>query len=266
MKSFLLLLLSGVLFLSNTYSRPTFRKSYEIRSAGVVMNMHWLQLNDTRFSPLKYNGPGGEFNLMSVKGIDNKRRHFSLGARADYLWNSLEFNAIYLQPKFMGGLTFLVNDLSTENSLSYIGGNFSASSRMYRFINEDPDHLYWATSYTLDFHYVFDMGIGEYKRAMIELNLPIAGAASRPSEENLYTYQLPGFGEYMKRLHQNLGFATWNTMQAVNVRLLMDLSRTRKSSVSLGYEFDFARFSRPEPVIYLSNSLFIRLFFDVLVW
>jgi hypothetical protein len=230
------------------------------------MNLHWLQLNDISFSPLKYHGPGGELNIVSVKDYENKRRHFSLGGRGDYLSNSMDFNVLFLQPKFTGGVTYLADKLSTENSLSYIGGSITATSRMYRFINEDPAHLYWATSYTLDFHYFFDMGIGDIKRAWFELKFPIAGIASRPSEENHYSFQLPGFAEYMKRLHENIGFATWNSMQAVNASILLDLSRSRRGSVSLGYELDFARFARPEPVIYLSNSLFIRMFFDALVW
>jgi hypothetical protein len=266
MKLYILILLTGVLFLNETHSQPPFRKSLETRSAGLVINMHWLQLNDAQFSPLSYSGPGVEISLSSVRSYDNIRRHLSIGASGDYLQNSFGFNAVYLRPEIVAGVTYLVNDISTENSLSYIGGSFSATSRMYRFLNEDPDHLYWATTYTLDFHYFFDMEVGEKRRALLELRFPIAGVASRPSDDYHYSFQLPGFGEYMKRLHENIGFSTWNTMQAVNATVLIDLSRTRRRSFSLGYELDFARFTRSEPVIYLSNSLFIRFFIDSLVW
>ncbi len=266
MKLYILIILIGVLFMSEAYSQPPFRKSLETRSAGLVLNMHWLQLNDAQFSPLNYSGPGGEIMISSVRSYDNIRRHLNIGASGDYIQNSLGFNAVYLRPEIVVGVTYLVNDLSTENSLSYFGGSFSATSRMYRFLNEDPDHLYWATSYTVDFHYFFDMEVGEKRRGLFELRFPIAGVSSRPSDDNHYSFQLPGFGEYMKRLHENIGFSTWNTMQAVNATLLIDLSRTRKRSFSLGYELDFARFTKPEPVIYLSNSLFLRLFIDSLVW
>lgn len=266
MKLYLLIILSGFLFLSEVNSQQTFKKSLETRSAGIFINFHWLQMNDARFSPLKYSGPGMEIKFSSVRSYDNIRRHFSFGAGGDYIQNKPGFDAYYLKPAITGGVTFLADNISTESSLSYVGGSISATSRMYRFINEDPDHLYWATSYTLDFHYFFDMEVGERRRALFELNFPVAGLASRPAAENHYTFQLPGFYEYMKRLHENPGFVTWNTMQAVNVSLVMDLLRNRKRSLSLGYELDFARFSKPEPVIYLSNSLFLRMYFDVLVW
>ena len=266
MKLYLLIILSGFLFLSEVHSQQAFKKSLETRSAGLFMNFHWLQMNDAGFSPLKYSGPGGEIKLSSVRSYDNIRRHFSIGASGDYIQNNLNFYAYYLKPELTGGLTFLADNISTENSLSYVGASFSATSRMYRFINEDPDHLYWATSYTLDFQYFFDMEVGKTRRALFELNIPVVGLASRPTAESHYSFQMPGFYEYLKRLHENPGFVTWNTMQAVNVSLVMDLSRTRKRSLSLGYELDFARFLKPEPAVYLSNSLFLRVYFDVLVW
>jgi hypothetical protein len=266
MKLYILILLAGLMFVSETHAQPPFRKSLETRSAGLVINFHWLQLNDAQFSPLNYSGPGGEIKISSVRRYDNIRRHFSIGASGDYLQNSLGFNAVYLRPEIVAGVTYLVNDLSTENSLSYIGGSFSATSRMYKFLNENPDHLYWATTYTLDFHYFFDIEVSEKRRALFELRFPVAGVASRPSEDDHYSFQLPGFGAYMKRLHENIGFSTWNTMQAVNTTIIIDLSRTRKRSFSIGYELDVARFTKPEPVIYLSNSLFLRLFIDSLVW
>lgn len=265
MKTFFLLLISGLFLLTDIYPRPTFR-SYETRSAGLALNFHWMQMNDAFFSPLRYDGPGGELKILSSRNYGNIRRHLSLGAKADYLWNSLDFYALYLQPKLAVGLSWPVAALLTDRSFSYLGGTATATSRMYSFRNEDPDHLYWSTSYTLDFYYLLDVELESGKKVFLELNLPLAGMVSRPSEESHYSFQMPGFGEYMKRLHENIGFATLNRMQALNICLTMDLSRSRRRSVSIGYEMDFARITKPGPVIYFTNSLFIRMFLDVLVY
>ncbi|MFO7924546.1 MAG: hypothetical protein R6U58_12735 [Bacteroidales bacterium] len=265
MKPYLWTFILWLFLVSGAYSQPSFR-SYETRSSGFSLNLHWMQFGDKYFSPLRYNGPGGEINILSVRNYGDIRRHLRLGAKTDYMWNSLDFNAVYIQPVLGGGLSWVVNDLSTKNAFSYIGANLSGTSRFYRFLNEDPDHIYWATSYTLDLYYLFDIEFNKDRKAVIELTMPVAGIVSRPAPESHYTFQLPGFGEYVKRLHENIGFATFNNMQAANLRLITDLSRTRRYSVSMGYEMDFARFSDPRPVIFLSNSLLVRFYFDVLVW
>ncbi len=254
-----------VFCLSDTYSNHPFR-SPETRTSGLSLNFHWMQLSDASFSPLRYNGPGVDLKILSVRSYSNLRRHLHLGAKVDYLWNRLDFNAYYFQPRMGWGLTVMVPELSSDNGLSYLGGNISATSRMYRFVNENPDHIYWATSYTVDFQYFFDLEIDRDRKIFMELNIPLAGMVSRPSADNHYTYQLPGFGEYLKRLHENAGFATLNKMQSANLKFIMDLSNNRRQSLSLGYEIDFSRFTEPEPVSYLSNSLFLRFYFNAFVW
>ncbi len=265
MKLSLLSIIPGLFIFFTSYSQPSFR-SYETRSAGVSVNLHWMQLSDALFSPLRYNGPGGEIKIVSARDYDDMRRHFSLGAKVDYIWNNLDFHTMYLQPGFHYGLSFLVNDLSTERTLSYLGGGMTGTSRIYNFLNEDPDHIYWTTSYTVDFNYFLDINIGQGKKIFAELTLPLAGVVSRPSEENLYSFQLPGFWEHTKRLHENIGFATLDKMQSANMIIAMDLTRTRRHSFSIGYEVDFSRFTDPRPVIYFSNSLYLRLLFNALVW
>ncbi len=139
-------------------------------------------------------------------------------------------------------------------------------TRIYRFVNEDPDKIHWTTSYTLDFHFVFDLEIDRDRKFIAEVRIPLAGAVSRPSEDDHYTFQFPGFGRYMKRLHENTGFAGPHNMQALNLRLAYDISRSRRRAFSIGYEGDFARFSEPAPVIYLSNSIFLRFNYLAFVW
>ena len=261
----ILIILLSLFVFPDAGSQPSFR-TYETRSAGISMNLHWMQFVDNHFSPLRYNGPGGSLSIHSARHYGDIRRYLVLGAKADYMWNNLGFNAVYLKPELSGGLALKVNDLSTDISLSYIGGAITATSRLYRFENEDPGHIYWATSYTLDLHYFLDVEIERGKKVLAELNIPLAGAVSRPPEENYSSYQLPGFAEHMRTIHQGTGFATFDRMQAVNLKLLMDIRRTRRNSLSLGYELDFARFSKPEPVIFFSNSLFLRFIIDALVW
>ena len=265
MKNYIIFIFAGLLF-SGAYSQSPAWKTFDTRSAGLSVNIHWMQLNDAHFSPLRYDGPGGELKIQSVRYYGDVRRHFAIGAKADYLQNRQGFNSFFIQPEFRGGLGFKINDLSTGNAVTYLGGEINATSRMYRFVNEEPDHLYWATSYTAEFSYIMDVDIGIERKAFLELRLPLAGMVSRPMEENYYSYQLPGFNEYIKRLHENFHFATWNRMQAVNLQMLMDISRTRRNSVTLGYELDFARFLNPTQAMYFTNSLFVRIFFDVFVW
>jgi hypothetical protein len=260
----LFFILSGLLLLPGAYSQSPAWKKYDVRSSGISLNLHWMQLNDAHFSPLLYNGPGSELKIISVRTYGDKRRHFALGAKADYLWNRYGLNSYHIKPEFRGGLGFKIRD--TRNITTYAGGEVNASSRLYRFVNEDPDHLYWATSYTLEFNYILDADIDDDRKASLEIRFPLAGMVSRPSDDNYYSFQLPGFNEYMRRLHENFHFATWNRMQAVNMQMLVDLSRTRRSSVTLGYQLDFARFSEPSPAMYFTNSLFIRIFYDVFVW
>ncbi len=261
----LLIMLSGILFPGEGYSQSPFR-SIETRSSGLSVNMHWMQMTDASFSPLRYNGPGIDIRLLSARTYGNLRRHFHIGAKADYLLNRLDFSAGYVQPGLNWGLAVMVPEISGEDGLSYLGGSISAGTRMYRFLNEDPDHIYWATSYTVDLYYYFDYEIDRDRKVFAELKVPVAGAVSRPSAENHYTYQMPGFAEYVKRIHENIGFATFNKMQSVNLKLTSDLSRTRLKSVSIGYEMDFTRFTEPEPVVYFSNSLFVRILFYAFVW
>jgi hypothetical protein len=267
--SFLRLYLWCILLLvcgyTSAYAKQPFR-SVETRSSGISVNLNWMQMADASFSPLRYEGPGIDFKILSAKSYGNRRRHLYLGAQVDYLRNRLDFQAHYIQPGLGWGLTFLVPDLSSDDALSYMGGTISARTRIYRFVNEDPDHIYWSTSYTLDFHYFFDLEINRDRKVFAELNLPLAGLLSRPAAEIGYTFQLPGFGEHMKRIHENFGFATLNSMQSANLKLIVDLKRTRIRSLSVGYEVDFTRFTKPEPVIYLSNSLLLRMYFDAFVW
>jgi hypothetical protein len=265
MKFYIWFVLLSLMLFSGVYSQSPAWKGFDTRSAGVSLNLHWMQLNDAHFSPLPYNGPGAELNIVSVRHYSDVRRHLTLGAKADYLWNSHGFKSLYIQPEFRFGFTFLVNGLSADNALSFLGGGINATSRIYRFLSEQPDHIFWATSYTLEFNYILDIEINNDRKAFLELNLPVAGMVSRPGEESHYSYQLPGIGEYMKRLHENPGFATWDQMQAINLQLLMDLSRSRRKSVNIGYELDFARFSEPAPAIYFTNSIFLRIFLDVFV-
>lgn len=253
-----------LILFTDAYSQPAWKK-FDTKSSGLTLRMNWMQLNDTHFSPLRYNGPGGELNILSVRYYGDLRRYLNLGAKAGYLWNNNGFHSLYLQPDIGAGLTFLVDDLSSGDALSFLGGGINATSGIYSFLNEDPDHIHWATSYFLEFHYVLDVEMSVDRKAFLELKIPLAGMISRPSADDLYTFQLPGFGEYMKRIHKDAGFATWDKMQALNMQVLMDISRSRRSSVSLGYELDFARFSEPAPAVYFTNSLFLRIFFDVFV-
>ncbi len=265
MKFFVWLILLIVFCFSDTYANHPFR-SPETRNSGLSLNFQWMQLSDTYFSPLRYDGPGVNLKILSVRTYRNFRRHLHLGVKGDYLRNRLDFNAWYVQPRFGWGLTVIVPELSFDNALSYVGGNISATSRIYRFVNENPDLIYWATSYTLDFQYFFDVEINRERKIFLELNIPLAGMISRPSANNHYTYQLPGFGEHLKRLHENAGFATLDKMQSANLKLIMDLSNNRRQTLSLGYEVDFSRFNEPEPVSFLSNSLFLRFYFNAFVW
>lgn len=266
MIKFIFFIFSGFFLLPGAWSQSVTWKKYDTRSAGISLNLHWMQLNDAHFSPLRYNGPGSELKIISIRTYGDLRRSLSLGVKADYLWNSLGFNSYHVKPDLRGGLGFKISDLSTRNATTYMGGEINGTTRLYRFINEDPDHIYWATSYTLGFNYILDLDLSNDRKAFFELRLPVGGMISRPSEDNYYSFQLPGFNEYMKRLHENFRFATWNQMQALDMQLLVDLSRTRRSSVTLGYQLDFARFSRPSPSMYFTNSLFIRIFYDVFVW
>jgi hypothetical protein len=266
MMKLIFFIFSGLLLLPGALAQSPAWKKYDTRSAGISLNLHWMQLNDAHFSPLLYNGPGSELKIISVRTYGELRRNFSLGAKADYLRNRYGFNSYHIKPEFRGGLGFKFNDLSTRNATSYLGGEINATSRLYRFVNEDPDHIYWATSYTLEFNYTLDIDMSDDRKAFFEIKFPVGGMVSRPYENNYNSFQLPGFNEYMKRLHENFHFATWDQMQALNMQLLYDLSRTRRSSVTLGYELDFARFSRPSPAMYFTNSLFIRIFYDVFVW
>ncbi len=266
MKVLFLFILMVLLSLTGSYGQSPAWKTFDTRSSGISLSLHWMQLNDMHFSPLRYNGPGGELKIVSIRSYDEIRRYFSVGGRADYLWNSLGFNSIYVQPEFVFGLTRRIEGLSGEKAFSYLGGGINATSRIYRFLNEDPDHIYWATSYMTELHYIYDIAIGDNRKALVELKLPLAGIISRPAVGNHYNYQLPGFVEYAKRLHENPQFATWYNMQGANLLLLAELSSSRRSSVSVGYELDFARFSEPAPAIYFFNSVFIRIFYDVFVW
>ena len=236
------------------------------RSAGVALNMQWFQLADRQFSPLRYNGPGATFRIFSVADRGYLRRHMSFGASGDYLRNRLGFEALYIQPQITGGVTFPVDGLSTDMGISYAGGNITATSRLYRFINEDPAHVHWTTSYSIDFHYIFDHEIDRDKKVIVVLNIPLAGAVSRTPVDRHYTFQFPGFGQHLKRIHEDIGFMTVDRMQAANLKITYDLSRSRRRSVCIGYEADFARFTHPEPVIYFSNSIFLRINLYALVW
>lgn len=236
------------------------------RTTGAAFNAQWFQLADRQFSPLRYNGPGGTFRIFSVIDQSYMRRHFSLGAGGDYVWNRLDFEALYLQPEITAGVTFPVDGLSTDFGVSYAGGNMTATSRIYRFINEDPDHIYWTTSYSLDFHYIFDYEIERDKKVIAVLNIPLAGAVSRSPVDRHYTFQFPGFGQYVKKIHENIGFMTVDRMQAANLKITYDLSRSRRRSLCIGYEADFARFTHPEPVIFFSNSIFLRFNIYMLRW
>ncbi len=255
----------AVLLVSGVNSQPNFR-SQEIRSSGFSLNLNWLQLTDNTFSPLRYNGPGIDLRILSVRDYNQMRRHLQIGARGDYLWNRLDFTSYYFQPSFIWGLTFLIPDLSADNASSFFGGSLNATSRIYRFNNEDPERIYWTTSYSLDLNYLFDLEINRDRFMFVEIRVPVAAAVSRPSDEINYTYQLPGFGEYIKRLHENIGFATLDKLQSANLKIIMDLSRSRRSSFSIGYEVDFFRFAGTEQVMYLSNSLLLRMYIDALVW
>ncbi len=236
------------------------------RSAGASFNMQWFQLADRQFSPLRYNGPGGTFRIFSVADRRYLRRHLSFGASGDYLWNRLEFEALYIQPEITAGVTVPVDGLSTELGISHVGGNITATSRLYRFINEDPAHIHWTTSYSIDFHYRFDYEIDRDKKVIAVLNVPLAGAVSRTPSDRHYTFQFPGFGQYLRRIHEDIRFMTVDRMQAANLKVTYDLSRSRRRSLCIGYEADFARFAHPEPVIYFSNSIFLRINLYTLVW
>jgi hypothetical protein len=239
---------------------------YDTRSAGISLNLHWMQLNDNYFSPLSYNGPGIELNIVSVRHYGGvRRRHLDIGARADYLWNSYGFNSYFIQPGFSWGMTYLCNGLSGDNAISFIGGGLNATSRIYKFINEEPDHIFWATSYMLEFNYILDFEINNDRKAFLEIKVPLAGLVSRPGLNNHYSYQLPGIDEYLKRLHENIGFATLNSFQSLNFQALVDLSRSRRKSVNIGYELDFTRFTGPSDAVYFTNSLFMKVFLDAFV-
>ncbi len=272
MKLLLFLVSIGILICPAAISQPHFgppRPNVATpadRTAGAAFNMHWMQFTDSGFSPLRYNGPGGTFRIFSVVDRGHLRRHFAIGGKADYLWNRLGFDSWYLQPEIGGGLTFPVDALSTDQGISHAGGNISATYRVYRFMNEDPGHIYWTTSYTLDFHYIFDYEFDRDKNFVAVLNIPLAGAVSRPAEERNQTFQFPGFSQYFMRIHENTGFVTLDKMQAANIRLSYDITRSRRRSFSIGYEVDFARFAHPEPVMYFSNSLFFRLNFYRFFW
>ncbi|TVR70588.1 MAG: hypothetical protein EA408_10955 [Marinilabiliales bacterium] len=265
MRPFLLIFIAVIVILPEAIGQAHLRSPQD-RITGVTLNMNWMQMADRYFSPLRYNGPGAQLEIFSVRDNVTMRRHLNLGAKADYMLNRHGFEAFYLQPAFSLGLTFLVDPLSSDNGFTYAGGSASAMTRMYRFVNEDPDKVHWTTSYTLDFHYVFDLEIDRDKKLIAELKIPLAGAVSRPSDDIQYTFQFPGFGRYMIRLHENIGFAGPHNMQALNLRLAYDLSRTRRRAFTIGYEVDFARFSEPAPVIYFSNSIFFRFNYLAFVW
>lgn len=260
---FLFLLLTTISASAQRKYRPGIRETV---SSGFFLKTHLVQLKEGVFSPLRYHGPSAEINYVTLRYPGDFRRSLEIGAQSGYLINRLELGGWHLAPHLSMSYSYNIEGASSGDLNTFLGARLSGNSRMVFFTGEDPHHLYWVTAYTLGLICVADIELTRDRMMFFEISIPLAGAVSRPPGGERSSYQVMERGSIIKRLHEDPVFSTFDNLQAANIKLMVDISRTNRGSLTLGYEADFLRFAGPEPVTYLNNGLFLRVFFDSHIW
>lgn len=261
LRIFTAVVLFSVFFNSHAqrFFRPEIR---ETLSSGFYVKTHFLQFKDDTFSPLRYNGPSGEVRYLSVRYPSGFRSSLSLGMQAGYFENRFSFNGWQLNPRFSFTFAAKLEGASGRGVRTFIGPAVTGNSRITLYKDEDPDHIYWFTSYSMDLFFVTEIELERDRMLFLEIRAPLAAMVSRTAQNNTQSYHIMETGEIIKRIHRDISFYTVDNLQSVNLKLMVDLSRTNRGSVTLGYEADFTSFSGSAPVLYFNNGILLRVMFD----
>ncbi len=252
-----------LLFVQPCYSQRFYRPEIrETLSTGFYVKTHLLQQKDDAFSPLRYNGPSGELNLITIKYPGNFRRSLELGMQAGYIENRFKLSGWHVNPRLSFSYSVKVDGLSGRDSWVYAGPAISGNTSITFFSDEDPHHIYWFTCYSLDLFFVAGFEVDRSRMLFLEAGIPLAAVVSRPGPQNSSSYHIMEMGEILRRVHSNARFTTVDEFQSANLKLMVDLTRTNRGSVTLGYEMLFLRYSGEVPATYFNNGAFLRVMFD----
>ncbi len=251
-----------LLFIPSSAQRMYRPEIRETVSSGFYVKTHFLQFKDDLFSPLRYNGPSGEVNFLSIRYPSDFRSSLSLGVQAGYFENRFSLNGWQLSPRFCFTYAAKLQGASGRGVNTFLGPALSGNSRISFYTDEDPDHFYWLTTYSIDLFFVTEIELERDRILFLEIRAPLASMLSRPRQNNSPSYHIMETREIIKRIHRNISFYTVDNLQSVNLKLMVDLSRSNRGSVTLGYEADFTRFSGSSPVMYFNNGILLRVMFD----
>lgn len=240
-------------------------KAYEVRASGLNIKGDFFQLKERLISPLTYSGTGLQADYFMMKEGEFSRNYFHLGLNVDYASNRFGLDVIFVQPEFVLSHTWITHLAYNDKQKILIGGAFSAKPRAYKFLNENNEHIHWMTSYTLDLHYILEQELDRERKFWLEVQIPLLGVMFRPDAESFYSVQLPGIWEMTKRLHTNPEFASLHNFQSICFKAFIDLYAGERGAFSVGYETDFASFSKPVRASVITHSLTMRLMFNRLV-
>lgn len=240
-------------------------KAFEVRSSGIQFKGDFFQLKDRLISPLAYSGAGGQIDYFWSMEGEVARNYFNIGLNLDFGRNRFSLDAIYFQPEIIVSHTRITDMAYSDKQQILMGFAVSAKPRLYKFIHEDADHLYWMNSYTLDFHWILEQEIGKTTKLWVELQVPLVGVVFRPEQEIFNSVQLTSLWEIIKSSHSGVNFASLHNFQSATLRAYYDLAADERGALSVGYEADFVTFSRPVRAYVLTHSLTLRFMFNRLV-
>jgi len=197
-------------------------------------SINFLDVQDTKLSPMVYSGPGVGFNFDSYKTIRNLTHYFSFNLHYSALFGPSDFDS------YMHGVTFRLNKgilKSLKNEKWKIGGSthIEAHGRIYPKVGNDLfsaevlASLNFASCYTMHFEL-----LDRPYTLELRTELPLFTYALRFPK-----YSISGFNNLFMPIGINKALRTKFT-------LTRPLKFFNQNKYSISYEWDFYSFKENE--------------------
>jgi len=229
---------------------------------GFALGVPYIQVRDDIVGPLRWDGPGGAIEIFYDHVGGATRHQLDLTLPLGLLTNRYGHRAAALGFK-LGYTYFRPVMSSAEYGTAFAGGLLRWDEDLQFYADWDDEHLYWITACDLAPAVLHELRLGRRHRFDLGLDFAVLSLVSRPPSHRYYKIDdLTRLGFWFRKPHQGIRLTSVGRHLAVDASLDYALAISRSWLVGVAYELAYRRYTEPETIQSLSNTILIRATYE----
>ncbi len=226
---------------------------------GLAVGLLHLQIRDDIIAPMRWSGLGASITLSYDRDRESSRTRMHLKFPVSFFTNryghegaatgyALGYRYVRRVPEF--GIA----------GTSFVGGAFLWNVDLQYYYDWDEEHLYWLTALDLALVFQHEVLLKPRNRLVFRFTFPLISLVSRPPDHRYYkSDNLDSFGLYFSKPYEGIHLTSLNEHLSMTLSLHYTFPLTRSWGFGTDYELGYRRFTDPETIQILSNTLSGRL-------